>query len=411
MVTPSPSKERHSDTLIQSVDASVSTGNQRLNPPQSGLSEDSRRRVQTALADVHAPSTRRVYAGHWRKFDAFCSLRNYRSLPASADVVCEYLHTLESTIIVRRGVEQVGYSISHIGQALAAIQYVHRAAVAAPLPVEDGPTELPLWSHPRPRDFLRSARNRNAREDRVTETAEAPLLLNQLQTMIDDMHSSANTWTKRLHARRDSALLLIGWIGACRRSEVVGLRVDKIKGGHKGKWTVTVARSKTDQAGRGQVKALPRSDTQRMCPQCAYIRWMECVTTYDTLGRVGLIRLLSTDPGASSNHVCRVMPDYPKPRSPVFRSIIRNQLVNEAMCDKTMHNIVRRRLEASFPDIDSSAYGAHSLRAGFVSESLNRGKSYHEIMRQTGHQSVSSLRKYAREVSIYDNNAATGLGL
>ena len=375
------------------------------------VSIESKRRIDEALADAHAPSTRRAYEHHWRMFQSYCRTHNYRALPADADVVCEYLQALESTVIERKdGTQQIGYSISYMELAVKAIKFVHSKAVAVPEPVPGEAPQPPLWEHPRLSEYLRGARNRNARDGRVEEEPAEPILLEQLRVLVADTSDSANTWVKCLHARRDIAALLLAFSGGLRRSELVALRPCDVRAGYNGRWTLTVARSKTDQAGKGIVKALPRGENIATCVRCALVRWMECVEVFDASGRVGLIRLLSRDKPPTT-HVCRQLPRYPHPRRPIFRSIVRGEIKPIAMTGNTFHVMIRQRLAASFPDLDVSRYGAHSLRAGLVTEAKLQGKSDHEIMRQTGHKDPRQLLRYAREASVYDNNAATSLGM
>ena len=93
--------------------------------------------------------------------------------------------------------------------------------------------------------------------------------------------------------RRDTALLLMGYSGAFRRSELVDLecrdvRRDRLDGAH-----VRLRHSKTDQDGTGTVKALPFTDRHESCPVCAWVRWLQIVAAFDTGGRTAVIRLLS----------------------------------------------------------------------------------------------------------------------
>jgi integrase len=379
--------------------------------PLATVSPESKRSIDKALADLHSPNTRRAYDHHWKMFEHYCRANNYRTVPADVDVVCEYLQVLESTIIDRpNGTRQIGYSISYLELAVKAIKFVHRKAVAVPEPVLGEPPQPVLWQHPQLADYLTAARNRNARTERVTEEPAEPILLEPLTTMIIDTQSRADTWVKHLHARRDSAALLISFTGALRRSEAVALRPCDVKAGHNGRWTIRIPRSKTDQSGKGTVKALPRGARIATCPQCALLRWMECVTVYETAGRSGLIRLLSRDTPPTT-HICRQLPTYGHPRKPIFRSIVRGEIKQSAVTGDTLHNMIRRRLAASFPELDATKYGWHSLRAGFVTQSKLNGIDDHAIMRQTGHKDPRTLQRYAREQSTYDNNAATGLGL
>lgn len=371
------------------------------------VSAESRRRIANALDDVLAPSTRRAYERHWKAFEDYCQVSGYQALPADVDVVCEYLQTMEHS---RPAGSDEPYKVSYIDQAVSAIKYMHRTAVAMPVAVVDQPITPALWEHPTLADFMRAMRNRASRAGTVDPEQEQPLLLDELVACIATARADANTWRKHLHERRDTAVLLMGWIGGQRRSEITGLRVRDVKFTY-GKWTMAIRRSKTDQAGKAHIKALPAGDKLITCGPCAYLRWMEAVTTYDEHGRMGLIRLLARDE-PPTHHICRNAVALPKPGTPVFRRITRTgDIDSRVMSDEMVVTIVRRRLAAADLGVDVSAYGAHSLRAGMVTESFLQGMEPHEIMRQTGHRSASGLRRYARERSAYDNNAVTKLGL
>ena len=373
----------------------------------ASISGPGRQRIDDALGDVLAPSTRRAYERHWQAFESYCQVSGYQSLPADVDVVCEYLHIMERS---RPAGSDRPYKVSYIDQVAAAIKYKHRAAVAMPIAVVDQPLTPALWEHPKISDFMRAMRNRASRAGTAAPVQEQPLLLDELTACISTARADADTWRKHLHERRDTAVLLLGWVGAQRRSEITGLRVRDVTR-TSSKWTMTVRRSKTDQAGKEHVKALPTGESLITCGPCAYLRWMEAVTTYDEHGRMGLIRLLArSEP--PSHHICRNNAPLPKPGSPVFRRITRAGDIDErVMSDEMVSTIVRRRLAATDLGVDAADFGAHSLRAGFVTEAYLNGKEDRQIMRQSGHRSTSGLRRYARERSAYDNNAATGLGL
>lgn len=374
------------------------------------ISEASRARLETALADVLAPATRRAYERHWRMFENYCRAAGYTALPAEVEVVSEFLHLLETTAVPQRHPDRVGWSVSSISQALAAIRFTHQRALAIPAPTATAPQPIPLWDHPQLDDLMRSIRHRAARSGRTALARKRPLLLDELTTVLTESYASADTWRRQLYTRRDAAVLLLGWAGAMRRSEIVALRAGDITRRY-GHWTATLGRSKTDQAGAGMLKALPVGKQVLTCPPCAVVRWMQCVTASDTTGRTGLIRLLSgTD--TPTRHVCDRQPAWPDPDSPVFRRILRSCVIGDgAISGSTVGHIVQRRTATSGIDADPADLGAHSLRAGFVTQAVLNGTNHRAIQRQTGHKSLETLMTYAREHNIFDNNAATDIGL
>jgi integrase len=67
---------------------------------------------------------------------------------------------------------------------------------------------------------------------------------------------------------RDKAILLLGFAGAFRRSEIVGLQVREIQIGDAG-LIITLRRSKTDQEGASFTKGIPIGTSAASCPKCA----------------------------------------------------------------------------------------------------------------------------------------------
>jgi integrase len=378
--------------------------------PARTISDASRARLQTALEDVLAPSTRRAYERHWRTFESYCAAAGYTALPADVEVVGEFLHLLETSAVPQRHPDRVGWSVSSISQALAAIRFTHQRALAIPAPTPSVPQPIPLWDHPQLDDLMRSIRHRAARQGRAAPARKRPLLLEDLTTVLAEMYAGADTWRRRLYARRDAAVLLVGWAGAMRRSEIVALHAGDITRRYC-HWTATVGRSKTDQTGQGMLKALPVGEKVLTCPPCALVRWMDCVTTSDARGRTGLIRLLSGE-DTPTLHVCDHQPAWSGPGFPVFGRILRSGVIGDgSISGSTVQHILQRRVEASSLDLDPADLGAHSLRAGFVTQAVLRGTNHRAIQRQTGHRSIETLMTYAREHDIFDNNAATDVGL
>jgi integrase len=212
--------------------------------------------------------------------------------------------------------------------------------------------------------------------------------------------------------RRDTALLLIGYTGAFRRSELVALecrdiRRDRLDGAH-----VRIRRSKTDQDGTGMVKALPFTDHHRSCPVCAWARWLQVVAAFDAGGRVAVIRLLSRTDEFDS-HVCRGPLPAADKRALRFRAIRKNgNLSTTALSGAAVHAAVRRRAsQAGYDPETVSQLGGHSLRAGFVTLAFRSGADTHAIMRQTGHTSPGMVEIYAREHAPTLGSAVTELGL
>ena len=178
-----------------------------------------------------------------------------------------------------------------------------------------------------------------------------------------------------LHGLRDRALLLVGWAGALRASELVGLQVGDLEFDADG-LVVQLRRSKTDQDGAGRSVALPSGSSPVTCPARTLRRWL-------------------VDAGITAG--------------PVFREMWGNQVLDQACTRRTVDRLVRRVAELT--GFDPAKYSSHSLRAGFITSARVAGKSDAVIMRVTGHRRSDMLNRYDRgAVHLYERGAA-GLGL
>jgi integrase len=179
-----------------------------------------------------------------------------------------------------------------------------------------------------------------------------------------------------LQGTRDRALLLVGFAGAFRRSELVGLDIADLEFGRDG-LVVTVRRSKTDQEGQGRRVGIPYGSHAETCPVRAAQEWVD---------------LLDTTSG------------------PLFRRIDRHGHIGAArLSDKAVALIIKRCARAA--GLGAADLAGHSLRAGLATAAAAAGVSERAIMAQTGHRSLATVRKYIREGSLFLENAAGKVGL
>jgi integrase len=177
----------------------------------------------------------------------------------------------------------------------------------------------------------------------------------------------------RLKDIRDRALLLLGFAGGFRRSELMGLNCDDIVPVRQG-LEVTLRRSKTDQNGAGRKIGIPYGKG-RWCPVSALENWK--VASGITEGAI-------------------------------FRSVDRHQRIDtkrlsaEAVC-----LVVRERVRAA--GIDPKDYSGHSLRAGLATSAAQAGVSSWKIRQQTGHASDAMLNRYIRDGDLFLDNAVAAL--
>src|SRR5581483_6023178 len=173
---------------------------------------------------------------------------------------------------------------------------------------------------------------------------------------------------------RDRALLLVGFAGALRRSELVGLNVEDLEFTDDGV-KVLIGRSKTDQDGEGQTVGIARG--LKLCP-------------------VGALRSWLTAAHISSG--------------PVFRSVNRHGKVQpSAITDQVVALVVKRYAAAA--GLNARQYAGHSLRAGLVTSAAINNVPEYVIQRQTRHKSTDMLRRYIRDASLFRDNASARVGL
>ena len=175
---------------------------------------------------------------------------------------------------------------------------------------------------------------------------------------------------------RDQALILLGFAGAFRRSELVGLDVEDCTIGRDG-LTVTLRRSKTDQEGVGRRVGIPYGSNPETCPVRTTQTWME-------------------QAGISTG--------------PLFRPINRHGQVKARRLSSPAVALLVKKL-AQRAGLDPSKYAGHSLRAGHATAAAIAGASERSIMNQTGHRSVQMVRRYIRDGNLFRENSAAKLGL
>ena len=361
-----------------------------------------RARILCAAGNSQSAGTRRAYDSAWRRFAGWCSTNGHTALPAHPATVAAYL--VEAADTWTPGGTRA-YSPATLTKWVAAIADRHRRAG-----VEVSPTQ-----HETVRATLAGIRREYAAAGDRPRNPRSPLLTDDVLAIVSAARAQARGWSAAVVERRDTALLMMGFAGAFRRSELVELRgadvaLHPLDGVH-----IAVRRSKTDQEGRGRVHALPRSADPARCPPCAYARWAQVVEAFDRGGRPEVIALLSReDAGDVTTHVCG-NPEAAEiaAHRPVFRCVAgHGNLSDGPMSGAAVHAAVRRRAErAGYPAAVVSQLGAHSLRAGFVTQAFRNGADAHAIMRQTAHSTPAMVEIYAREQAPLVGNAVTTLGL
>lgn len=176
-----------------------------------------------------------------------------------------------------------------------------------------------------------------------------------------------------LKGTRDRAMLLIGFAGAFRRSELVAIDCIDIEHVKQG-IVIHLRRSKTDQDSVGRKIGIPHGRT-RWCPVAALNDWLERAGIED---------------------------------GPVFRPVDRHGRVPDARLSGEAVSLVIKELVAAIA-LDPDDYSGHSLRAGLATSAAAAGVSWWKIRQQTGHASDVMLARYIRDGELFVDNAAGAL--
>ena len=296
------------------------------------LSDIERQQALDFAGGAYAASTKRAYTASREAFTAFCAQRQVCALPASPVVVVAYLLLLA----------EARKSISTLERALAAIAADHRLA-GQPDPTHEAHVRV----------VMKGIRKKLG----VAAQKKAPVRLAVLEAMISTLAGDG------LSSRRDRALLLVGYAGAFRRSELVALDVADVQLGLM--LTIRIRKSKTDQEQKGASKFIPPIEGP-LCPLEALRAWLSAA-------------------GIRSG--------------PLFRPIDRYGHVRDGrLTDKTVARVVKGA--AARAGFEASQFAGHSLRSGFITEAASAGEQSRDIMAQSGHQSEAVMRGYIQDAGV-----------
>jgi integrase len=197
----------------------------------------------------------------------------------------------------------------------------------------------------------------------ATQRQAKPLLREDLFVVVGAMGD-------RLKDLRDRALLLIGFAGGLRRSELVAINLIDFERVREG-IVLAIRRSKTDQDGVGRRIGIPFGRTIH-CPVRALENWLTSARIED---------------------------------GSVFRAVDRHGRVSaDRLSDEAVSLILRDRMAAA--GFDATGYSGHSLRAGLATSATRAGVSTFKIRQQTGHASDAMLSRYVRDGELFLGNAA-----
>jgi site-specific recombinase XerD len=269
----------------------------------------------------------------YKDFSAFCIKNNFSSMPADPKIISLYLTHLSQAS-----------KFSTLKRRIASISVIHK--------LKDHYIDT---KHPIIRENLLGIKRLKG----SNQKAKKPILINDLKQIIDVI-TKLNI--KETRKKRDKALILIGFAGGFRRSELVALEIDDIEFVREGV-KIFVKRSKTDQSGEGMTKAIPSFDSTLYCPVLHLQDWMA--------------------EGKSINR--KIFP----------------------ISDKSVALIIKKY--ANLAGLDGSRYAGHSLRSGFATSTAESGAEERNIMAMTGHKTTQMVRRYIKEANLFKNNALNKL--
>jgi len=348
-------------------------------------------RADRAEAAGLAASTRRAYASDWAHFVAFCERYGLDPLPADPDTVRLYVTEL-GTALDAEGTPS--YRPATITRRLSAITRAHRDA-----------GHPGFGHHPRVAPVLAGVRRQLGTRPRRVR----PILLDELRTILAAMDH--DTWPAGVAAARDRFVLLAGFAGALRRGELASLTVGAVRAVPADGLHLYLRVSKTDQEQAGATLALPYGADPATCPPCAWGHWARILEAWAATGRVGAMRQVLTDRPGDGGHVCRGrLPAELDPGMPAVPIVRRGGAVAaQAITGAGICAMLQRRVAAAGGD--PAEVGAHSLRAGFVTQARRNGADTRAIRLQSRHHSDAMVDVYDREWVPLAGNAVTVLGL
>ncbi len=281
------------------------------------------------LRNSKSHNTVRAYEADFKDFSLFCFQNGLPPLPTEPKILSLYLTYLSKTS-----------KFSTLKRRIASIKVVHKMKghyldTKHPIIIEN---------------LLGIKRIYGS-----YQKSKKPLLINDLKLIIKAIDKYEKKEIKRI---RNKCLILIGFSGGFRRSELVNLEYDDLEFVKEG-LKIFIKRSKTDQSGEGSIKAIPYFENLEYCPVIKMKEWINCNRIKE--GKVFVIS------------------------------------------DKSVSLIIKKY--ALLAGLDPDKFGGHSLRSGFATSAAESGVEERNIMAMTGHKTTQMVRRYIHEANLFKNNA------
>ena len=281
------------------------------------------------LKNSKANNTLRAYQSDFSDFSNFCTKNGFSFMPTQPKIIALYITNLSKSC-----------KFSTLKRRIASIRVIHK------LKGHYLDTKHPIIME----NLLGIKRTLGSRQK-----AKKPILINDLKLIIKAIDKDKI---------RDKALILVGFAGGFRRSELVNIYfqdIDFVPEGVK----ILIRRSKTDQSGEGSIKAIPYFENQEFCPVIALKNYLNK-------------KFSKSDKSQKDVKIFEIS-------------------------DKSVALIIKRYAEKA--GLDSSKYAGHSLRSGFATTAAEFGAEERNIMAMTGHKTTQMVRRYIQEANLFKNNA------
>ena len=281
------------------------------------------------LKNSKANNTVRAYESDFRDFSLFCIKNGFKPLPTEPKILSIYLTHLSKTS-----------KFSTLKRRIASIKVIHKIK-----------GHYLDSNHPIIMENLLGIKRVKGSYQRPKK----PLLINDLKIIIKAIDEFEKKDLKRI---RNKSIILLGFAGGFRRSELVNLDYNDIEFVTEGV-KIFIKRSKTDQSGEGSIKAIPYFDSNEYCPVTKLKDWIE------------------------------------------YSNIKKNKIFD--VSDKSVSLLIKKY--AAFAGLNPNNYGGHSLRSGFATSAAESGAEERNIMAMTGHKTTQMVRRYIQEANLFKNNA------
>jgi len=294
------------------------------------------------LKSSKSNNTIRAYRSDFKDFAAFCVKNSFKYLPSEPKIISLYLTHLSIK----------DSKVSTLKRRLVSIGMIHKLK-----------GHYLDTKHPIIIENLMGIRRKKGTYQR----GKKPILINELKAIVNVINSKKTEEIKKI---RDKTIILIGFGGGFRRTELVSIDCEDLEFVQEGV-KIVIRRSKTDQFGEGMVKGLPYFSNQLYCPVQHLKKWLE----------VSNIKA-----------------------GPIFRKFNKgSNLSANRLTDQSVALLLKNYLTVA--GIENKNYSGHSLRSGFATVSAESGADERSIMAMTGHKTTQMVRRYIKEANLFKNNA------